>query len=216
MQFLGKRGRQERTASCLGQAPRSPEGPATQDEAVVRPGLIACVLCVMLVACSSGPSPKLSQPGGDMAPAGLGVAHVPTGQPVTVGGVVLCVSGSGKAVITQVAMSGLRGSLTVDAFAVRTKVEHHDYIGDPQRTLASIGEGFDPGGPQLVTTVCPRDLQAATWSDFVELAVQVTRTSGDVAGGTGLDITYEAGGAEGKYLVPFGIVVCASVCPDPS
>jgi hypothetical protein len=115
---------------------------------------------------------------------------------VTFGDVVLCVSGPGKAVITHVAIHSLQGDLTVDAFAVRTKVEHHHYIGGAHQTLASIGQGFDLSGPQVVTTVCPRDPRSGAWSDFVELAVQITRTSGDVAGGPGLDITYPAGGAE--------------------
>jgi hypothetical protein len=41
----------------------------------------------------------------------------------------------------------------------------------------------------------------------------VSWSSGDLAGGTGIDVTYEVDGATHTALVPFAIWLCADVCP---
>jgi hypothetical protein len=127
----------------------------------------------------------------------------------------LCVSSPGTATITRVAIHGLKGELRVDAFAVRSKVDHHDSIGGVRRSLASIGDGFTLTGPQVVASRCPSGEGTPSWSSFVELAIQLTRISGDVAGGPSLDVTYEAGGATGTLSVPLAVYVCSSTCQPP-
>lgn len=188
-----------------------------------RISLLVCLLPIILASCSSGsspapkePSPALGQPGGPNAPVYLTKDGVPNGQPVTYGSIMLCVTGPGNAVITHVAIHGLQGNLRVDAFSTRTMAGHPNSLGEVEQPLASVGDGFNVSGPQQVSDLCPADAQSGVWADLVELAVEVTRTSGDVAGGPALDVTYTAGGVTGTYTVPFGISLCALTCAKPS
>lgn len=47
-----------------------------------------------------------------------------------------------------------------------------------------------------------------------EFAVQVSWSSGEFAGGTGIDVTYAINGAQHVDLIPFAIWLCAAECPE--
>jgi len=178
----------------------------------VRCSLLVIAVTLAVAGCAMGPNPKLSRPGGDSAGRAYAGIAAYDNQPVSIGAMLICVTSPGRATITHVAIHGLVGNLRVDAFAVRPGQEGQ--LGNLYQTLDKEGGGFNPNGPQVVTEVCPSDPTGGTVENWAELAVQVTRTSGDIAGGPGVDVTYEAGGAEGTYTVPFGIELCASTCPD--
>jgi hypothetical protein len=176
-----------------------------------------CVLAVLLAGCSDQEiSPKLSMPGGPMPPAYLTINDVANNQPLSFGDIVLCVDSPGTVVVTNVAIRDNQGGLHVDAFAVRPIAGLANAVGDEKQTLASIGNGFDLSRPQSISAVCPPEDELQTWNGGIELAVQVSRPSGDVAGGHGLDITYQAKGLTATYSIPFGILACAATCPTPS
>lgn len=141
------------------------------------------------------------------------------------GSIPLCVTQPATAMITAVAIHEAVGDISVDAFAVRPNpfVRGLDGVGTDDRTLAQIDGGFVPDANQQVTAVCPSPEQMddeAVTSLVPEFAVQVSWWSGDLAGGTGIDVTYDIDGGRHTALVPFAIWLCASVCPrdlpDPS
>lgn len=160
----------------------------------------------------AGRGPQLGPP--TPLPAMVTQYSVPAHQPWTFGGIILCRSGPGTAVIRSVSIhppaSGLGGQLRVEAFAVRPNPFPlgQSAFGAEPTTLTAIGSGFVPAGPQLVTTVCPQPGELATWKSGSELAVQVSKDAA-TAFGVGLDIQYTSGSAVQTYSTPFGIALCA-------
>jgi hypothetical protein len=174
-------------------------------------------LLLALAGCqssASSPPQLLSQPGGTIPASYLTQPYVPTGQSVSYGGVLLCVLRPENAVIKSVAIHDAVGGLEVEAFAIRS-TKGRKLLGYEARTLNDIADGFKPGSRQAVTEPCPTDGEAQTWQGGTELGIQVSRHTGDVAYGPGLDIKYESGGAEVTYTVPLGIMLCEATCPKP-
>ncbi len=155
----------------------------------------------------------------------VAISNTPYGAPRSVGSIMLCLTSPGTATITGVALHEPSGEIRVDAFAVRPNpfTQGQDGLGTDDRSLASFAAGFDPGGTQRVSGVCPADAQA---SDAVqasdtpndaqssELGVQVSLAAGEMGGGKGLAVTYDIAGTEGTAVIPFGIWLCARTCPD--
>ena len=147
------------------------------------------------------------------------MSNVAYGEPHSVGSMSLCLTSPGIATITRVDLHQRSGDIRVEAFAVRPDpfARGLNGVGTDLRPLAEIGGGFDPGGTQAVSMVCPTEAQRAdpTYvSTLDEFAVQVSWASGDVSGGTGLDVTYRIEDVERTAVIPFGIWLCARTCPD--
>ncbi|MDH4335139.1 MAG: hypothetical protein OEW24_07775, partial [Chloroflexota bacterium] len=139
-------------------------------------------------------------------------------QPRSVGSISLCLTEAGTATITSAAIHGAAGDIRVEAFAVRPNpfARGLDAVGAESRTLVEIDSGFDPGAVQQVSAVCPAEGQMddeSVTSLIPEFAVQVSWSSGDLAGGDGIDVNYEINGSQHTALVPFAIWVCRSECP---
>lgn len=176
--------------------------------------LLSAVLST--AGCSSQPA-RLELVGDPGTSAAAVVNNVPYGQPVSLGSIMLCVSSPATATIESVELHNPSGPIRVDAFAVRPNPYYHNqlFLG---REFAPIVElGFDPRGPQSVSGVCPADVRTApdsVQSQTMELAVQVSWTSGESAGGTALDITYRIDAGSAAATIPFAIWLCSQTCPD--
>jgi hypothetical protein len=151
--------------------------------------------------------------------ASVAMGNAAYGEPRSVGSMSLCLTSPGVATITRVALHEPTGDIRVDAFGVRPNpfVGGLDAVGTTTVPLEEIGGGFELGGVQQVSEVCPTEAQGADptyQSTLGEFAVQVSWASGDVSGGAGLDVTYEIAGVERTAVIPFGIWLCARTCPD--
>jgi hypothetical protein len=184
---------------------------------------LGCVCAALLgiLKISSDAGPRLSFIGGPLRPVYSMDGHARIGEPIIYGGVYLCVDGPGVVDITNVTIQKTPqyGNLVVRDFAVRTYYDHPLSFGGFRQTLASFGDGFDIGGAHEVSGRCPdpnnKDWRPRAGDGIVELGVEVARTSSDVEGGPGLEITYRTGDQTATYRTPYGILVCAAECPNP-
>ena len=177
------------------------------------------VLLAMLIvgasACSSPPELRMA---GDNK-VGAALASVAYEQHRSIGSIPICLTEPGSAIITGVAIHEATGDIRVQAFAVRPNpfVRGIDGVGTDERTLAEIGEGFAPGAIQEVSAVCPTadqmDDESVT-AQVPEFAIQVSWSSGGLAGGTGIDLTYEIDGSRHTSRIPMAVWVCSAECPD--
>jgi hypothetical protein len=180
--------------------------------------LIAVVLALGAGTAACGtPRPELRLVGDGSA--GLSMSNRDYDVPASVGAMMLCLTSPGTATITRVALHEPSGDIRVEAFAVRPNPHTRglDGLGTDTRPLAEIGGGFDPVGIQQVSGVCPTEAElddSAVSSRLSELGVQLAWSSGDVAGGNGVDVTYEIAGVEATALIPFAMWLCAAACPD--
>lgn len=179
--------------------------------------MAAAMLVALSAAACGTPGPELRMP--TDVTAGVAMSDVPYDQPRSVGSMSLCLTSPATATITRVALHQPSGDIRVEAFAVRPSpvARGLDGVGTDSRPLADIGGGFDPGAVQRVSMVCPTEAQMAEETiglTLNEFAVQVAWSSGDVSGGSALDVTYEIGGAERTAVIPFGIWLCVGTCPD--
>jgi hypothetical protein len=151
--------------------------------------------------------------------ASLSMSNAEFDMPLSVGSMSLCLTSPGTATITRVAMHEPTGDIRVEAFALRPDpyTRGLNGVGAQKIPLADVGGGFDPGGIQQVSVVCPTEAQRSDptfESTDDEFAVQVSWSSGDVSGGPGIEVTYEIDGTERTAVIPFGIWLCAGNCPD--
>ena len=176
-----------------------------------------------LIGCGLSAGPELRMVGDPRTSANAAIDDFPYDSPLTEGSIMLCLSQPATATIVSVALNNPNGQPTGDilvtGFAVRPNpfFTGHQFVGDARQLLATVGGGFDPSAAQEVSGVCPADIRTA--SDDVqsmtsELAVEVTWSSGDYAGGRDLAVTYDIGGTRRTAMVPFGIWLCAAKCPD--
>jgi hypothetical protein len=183
----------------------------------------AVILITALLALGAGtttrdtarPQLRLVDDGG----AQLSMSNRAYGDPASIGAMMLCLTSPGTATITRVAVHDSSDTIRVEAFAVRRNPHTRglDGLGTDPRPLAEIGGGFDPAGVQQVSGVCPTEAElddTAVSSRLSELGVQLSWSSGDIAGGSGVDVTYESAGVEATAVIPFAIWFCAAVCPD--
>lgn len=179
--------------------------------------VVAGLLIALSAAACGGAEPALRTPTDNKA--SVAMSNAAYGEPRSVGSITLCLMSPGRATITRVALHEPSGDIRVEAFGVRPNpyLRGLDGVGAMAVPLAEIGGGFDLGGVQQVSEVCPTEAQLADrdlGSMLSEFAVQVSWASGDVSGGTGLDVTYEIDGVERTAVIPFGIWLCAATCPD--
>ena len=142
-----------------------------------------------------------------------------SGDSLSFGSMMLCVSAADTvATITGVSVHEPQGDIRVEAFAVRINpMPAGQGLGSAKGTLAAIDPAFAPSNRQEVAGLCPADPGAPTQAEasaLSELGVQVRLGSGDIAGGGSLDIAYQVNGRSGTLSIPFGIWLCARVCPD--
>jgi hypothetical protein len=169
-----------------------------------------------LSACSS--AAELRMAGNPGTAAGMRVEDVPLNAPLSFGAVMLCISSPGTATIRSIAVHQATGDIEVQAFATRPNpfTRGLDGLGSQRSTIADLHLDFAPAAPATVSGVCPDDAASVAPSisaQLVELAVQVARRSGDAAGGSALDVTYEVGGDMRSAVIPFGVWLCAATCP---
>jgi hypothetical protein len=177
----------------------------------------AVLLGALCVAACGGAEPALRTPTDNKT--SVAMSNAAYGEPRSVGAMELCLTLPGTATITGVALHERTGDIRVEAFGLRPNpyARGLDGVGAQAIPLAEIGGGFDLGGVQRVSEVCPSEGQLAhpdAGATLKEFAVQVSWSSGDVSGGTGLDVTYEIEGVQRTAVIPFGIWLCAETCPD--
>ncbi len=185
----------------------------------VRSSLTAAMLAVLALAFAAcGSSPDLRMVGDPGTAAAEGIHDVPLDTPVSLGGIMLCVSAPSTATIRSIAVHQPTGDIEVQAFATRPNpfTRGLDGLGNPVSTIADLHLDFDPAAPAMVSGVCPADVTTmppSVAAQLVELAVQVVRHSGDAAGGAALDVTYDTGGQTRTAVIAHGIWLCAADCP---
>jgi hypothetical protein len=179
---------------------------------------IACLVAALSLA-GCGATTDLRMEGVPGTAVGMGVRDIPTGQPVSFGSIMLCLSQPGSAAIRSVAVHQRTGDIEVQAFAVRPNpfTRGLDGIGSARGAIADLHTDLDPNAPnKTVAGVCavdpakPTDAESA---QLVELVVQVARGGGDAAGGPALDVVYEVDGSTRTAVIPFGMWLCAAECP---
>jgi hypothetical protein len=151
---------------------------------------------------------------------GTGVRDIPTGQPVSFGSIMLCLSQPGSAALRSVAVHQPTGDIEVQAFAVRANpfIRGLDGIGSARGAISDLHTDLDPSAPtKSVGGVCAADPAKPTDAEsarLVELVVQVARGGDDAAaGGQALDVVYDVDGSTRTTVVPFGVWLCAAACP---
>lgn len=184
---------------------------------LARIAFMVTVLGLTLSGCGSKPQAQVRMVGPNTA--SLAINDAAYNEPRSIGSMMLCVTSPATATITGVTPHEPSGDLRVEVFAVRPNpfTRGLDGLGDDRRPLADIGGGFSPGGPQTVSALCPTDTQLndpTITAQTVELGVQVSWSSGDVAGAKGLDVHYDVAGSEATAFIPFGIWLCERTCPD--
>jgi hypothetical protein len=183
-------------------------------------GLVALVVAIFVIAAwrvfGQTPPEMRALINGSVS---QGVGDTAYNAPNSVGGVMLCVTGAATATITSVAVHDATGDIRVEAFAVRLNPNTRGEIGlgGVRRTLSAFAADFHPAAVQEVSGVCPTDGQLEDTdidSKLSELGIQVAFSSGAVAGGNSLDISYRINGTDRTTTIPFGIWLCAATCPD--
>jgi hypothetical protein len=141
---------------------------------------------------------------------------IATKVPETLGAGTFCLSAPGRVTITAVSLHEPQGEIRVDAFAVRPNpvITGDDFIGNTAVPLASIGKGFDLSRPQVIDGVCPTPEELASSTSEYELAIQLTRLSGTLAGALGLEISYMSGSVTKTLVVPNGYWLCSAQQPS--
>jgi hypothetical protein len=173
-------------------------------------------LAISLAGCGSPPELRTGiNPG---TAVGMSMEDVALNTPVSFGSVMLCVSSPATATIRSVAVHQATGDIEVQAFATRLNpfTRGLEGLGNSPLKIADLHLDFDPSAPATVSGVCPDDPASpapGVAAQMMELAVQVTRRSGNAAGGSALDVTYEVGGNTRTTVIPFAVWLCAATCP---
>jgi hypothetical protein len=181
--------------------------------------LIASAFAAAFLVGGCGPTTEVRWAGAAGNAASISQPDVATGEPVTFGTAMLCLSRPGAAVLQSVAIHQPTGEIEVEAFAVRAApfALGLDAVGSARGTIADLRTNLDPDAPvKSVAGVCAADPANPTPSELAqetELVFQVARRSGDAAGGPALEVVYEADGSTGTAIIPLGVWVCASECP---
>lgn len=177
-----------------------------------RRGAAALVLVSLLAACGQA-APALVMPGD-----GLGASqwHWGSNEPFTMSReFVVCLDSPGSARITDVAMRYVENGLRVDGFALVPRQELPEFSGDLSAPMTLAEAGYDGAAvTSEVESVCYEG--GGEWSahraldDFTHLAIQFSKPHEQTAGGSGLLITYEAGGKERTLEWDLQVVLCGT------
>jgi hypothetical protein len=177
----------------------------------------AFAAALLVAAC--GPTTELRMAGPAGNAASVSTSDVSTGEPVTFGTAMLCLSRPGTAVLRSVAVHQPTGDIEVQAFAVRPApfALGLDAVGSARGTISDLQTNLDPNAAvKSVGGVCATDPANPSPSEVAqetELVFQVARRSGDAAGGPAIDVVYEVDGSTRTAVIPLGVWLCAAECP---
>jgi hypothetical protein len=181
--------------------------------------LMVSAIAAALLVGACGPTTELRMEGPAGNAFGVSQRDVPTGEPMTFGSAMLCLSRPGTAVLRSVAVHQPTGDIEVQAFAVRPApfASGLDAVGSAHGTISDLHTNLDPDAAvKSVAGVCAADPANPSPSEVAhetELVVQVARLGGDAAGGPALDVVYEADGSTRTAVIPIAVWLCASDCP---
>ena len=179
----------------------------------------ALVVLVSMAGCSPDNRPRLLLAADPSIATSLSTSNMRPDESFSFGSINLCVSAPATASITGVTIHQAQGDVRVEAFAIRPNPipSGGAELGGQKAALVAYDSGFAPAKAQQVSGACPKDLLAPTAGEAAamsELGVQVRLASGDIGGGSALDVKYRIDqGPERTAAVPFGIWLCASTCP---
>jgi hypothetical protein len=180
-----------------------------------RKQILAVLLLTLVTAgCSQPPAARLRLAGDPATRVGSANSFVPYGQPLSKGSIMLCLTEPGLAILTDVALTGERGDLSIGAFAVRPRSadDQTPLLGDDFGLLASV-TGFEPSGSQEITAVC-NDADSGDGPVAFELGIELSWAGGEVAGGAQIELTYLVDGRTVHSSIPWEIWLCRQRCPD--
>lgn len=134
--------------------------------------LAVASLAAALTLAGCGQATDLRLEGAPGTAVGTGVRDVPTGQPVSFGSIMLCLSQPGSAALRSVAVHQPTGDIEVQAFAVRPNpfIRGLDGIGSARGAIADLHADLDPGAPaKTVAGVCAADPAKPTDAESAQL-----------------------------------------------
>jgi hypothetical protein len=165
------------------------------------------LVLAIATACSGGGGtgdPSLVPVGGSSNPSVGGFAAVSSAHQALLGGMLLCLTGSGSAVITAVRPVHPSGTIDVLDYATRTNplLEGGE--------LLSTGYGALTANGFTVSRTVDRACGNANSGQGDELAVELSVPPGTNAGATGWQIDYQIGGHAASTTFPQGVVLCST------
>ena len=173
---------------------------------------LASVGCLLVLACAcqgggGWSGPKLSTGG----PTNAGMSGIPAVGPsnhADIGEMFLCLTGPGRAVITDVRPIRTVGTIEVVAFAVRPSpiLEGGAMLGSGSGTLQD--NGFNPAD-RIVDTQC-----VSGSGQGYELGLELSMPPGTNAATTGFQIDYTVAGHAANLTYPVGAILCSTPSLD--
>jgi hypothetical protein len=165
---------------------------------------------VLVCACQGSgvwSGPELST-GGPTNSTMNGLPSAGPSQHRDIGSMLLCLTGPGRAVITDVRPVRPVGTIEVVAFAVRPNpiLNGADMLGSGVGTLQD--NGFDTAD-RTVDTQCASDS-----GQGYELGLELTVPPGTNAGTSGFQIDYKVGDHSASLTYPAGAVLCSAPSVD--
>jgi hypothetical protein len=168
---------------------------------------LAATGCVLMLAvacqgCGGWSGPRLTA--GNPNPSMDGFPAVSPPRHALLGEMLLCLTGPGRAVITEVRPIHPTGTIDVVGFAVRPNplLRGAEMLGEEYGTLRTYG--FTPN--RTVDTRCGRSDSGQGF----ELALELAVPPGMDAGTTAWEIDYRVGGHAASLTFPLGAVVCST------
>lgn len=172
------------------------------------PGVMfVATLALLIAGCSapadSPPSATLRWvgQGGDTTGFGTGVPVSATGEPVSLGGLVICLDGVGKtAELRSVKFETGSDKVDVTSFAVREIGPGQTMLGTH---LGPLGETGFQSQRKVVESRC-----GSTGQSLSELGVELSALQGPKVLGSSLILTYSSGDEQGTARIPLTVVLC--------
>jgi hypothetical protein len=180
-----------------------------------------CLVSLSVAACAgpgAGRNPpaalaRLIEPPGDGGRQSLTLRRTVQGMPYLFGGFAVCLDRAGAVEVTGVRFENSGGGLAVQAFALRPFYRGFGEDGVGWGEPTSLRRRGVSTASRTVTQVCRPEGDARV--EFSEVVLQTSRPAATSAWSTGFVITYDSGGAEGSFRVPFGITLCAPSARRP-
>ncbi|MFC7383133.1 hypothetical protein [Sphaerisporangium rhizosphaerae] len=172
-----------------------------------------CLVLLSVAACA-GPGAarnpqavRLIAPPGDGGRQSLTLRRTVQGMPYLFGSFAVCLDRAGAAEVTGVRFENSRGGLAVQEFALRPFYRGFGEDGVGWGEPVGLRQRGVSTASRTVTQVClPEDYSRV---EFSEVVLQISRPTATSAWSPGFVITYDSGGAEGTFRIPFGITLCA-------
>lgn len=165
---------------------------------------IAEFLVLLATACGGWSGPSLVPAGGTPNPTEEGLPEVSPAHHALFGEMLLCLTGSGRAVITAVRPIHPTGTINVLDYAVRPNplLTGGEMLGSDYGTLRTDGFTAD----RTVDAPCG----AGNSGHGYELAIELSVPPGTNAGTTGWEIDYRIGDHTASMTFPLSVVLCST------